>query len=151
MRLFDYTTFFSFILIVFFIPIFFSCAEGDVSKRIYDYQVERLLSGQSGIKVWYASVNSVQCEDSVLLRFELVSNRSNDSLNVTMLTRTKDNCIMVETNLGKADVSKQNDGMLFTDSLLFADGAHWIINSVTAELLNISQYGAEKTFESQAN
>lgn len=119
-----------------------SCSEEDLPAGIYHYQVERLLSGSSGSKIWNEVVNSPNCSDSVMLYVVSVS----DSLDFSRLTY-QNNCVAFDTTyLGRANASKADDRDLFTDSLRFQNGDFWIIKTITSELLkvengqNVTQY-----------
>ncbi len=117
---------------VIFLVLLISCSEETLPDGIYDYQVERLLSGESGVKTWTQIVNSNNCADSVLLTFELVANAADDSLDITMLSGCSPSN---STVLGRASASSPEGGILFTDSLIFASGEFWIIDQITSEQL----------------
>lgn len=57
-----------------------------------------------------------------------------DSLDVARLTY-QPGCLLFDTiRLGKANASGT---LLFTDSLLFESGSHWIIHSITSTSLSV--------------
>ncbi|MEP0986935.1 hypothetical protein [Ekhidna sp.] len=115
-----------------------SCSEEDLPIGLYDYQVERLLSGQSGSKTWMQIVNSTDCKDSVRLHIEFVPNQSGDSLNLSRISLLN-NCSSKDTTLiGRANASKANGRDLFTDSLNFRSGDFWIIKNVTSKKLTLT-------------
>ena len=111
----------------------FACREEFFPRDLYDYQIERLLSGGSA-KTWLQMINSVECSDSVRLHITLLSSSSDDSISIFNLL-PKSNCFGYDTAfVGNANAS---GNLLFTDSLLFADGDFWIVESVTSENLSI--------------
>ena len=124
------------ILLVIFGIFLLACTEEDLPAGIYDYQVERLLSAGSE-KTWDQVINSMECADSLKLHFELVTNTSNDSLDIFELTPTF-NCASYDTTLiGRADASKLVGGDLFTDSLVFSSGDFWIVVQVTSQFFGL--------------
>ena len=126
------------ILLVVFWFCLLACSEEKIPAGIYDYQVERLLSGGSE-KTWGKVISSMDCADSVKLHFELVTNSSNDSLDIYRLTPIS-NCTSFDSTLiGRADASSLKDSNLFTDSLVFASGDFWLINLITSEFLSIDE------------
>ncbi|WP_436517160.1 hypothetical protein [Ekhidna sp. To15] len=110
-----------------------ACSEEELPVGIYHYQVERLLSGEEGSKVWMKVVNSQNCSDSVQLIFELVENTSDDSLDISIISGCPS--MNTATIIGRASASKAEDRDLFTDSLIFASGNFWIINQITSQQL----------------
>lgn len=112
-----------------------SCSEEELPIGIYDYQVERLLSGETGLKTWSQVVNSTDCTDSVNITFELIANAANDSLDITMITGCANSSNT--TLLGRASASSPEGGILFTDSLIFDSGDFWIIDQITSEQLSL--------------
>jgi len=113
-----------------------SCNNDFIPPGFYDYQVERLLSGGTN-KLWDQEVNSTDCQDSVKLYFQLLENDSDDSVTVSRLTPLSD-CSAFDTILiGNADASSLEGAIGFTDSLIFASGDFWIINSVTSDRLTL--------------
>ncbi|SNT25244.1 hypothetical protein SAMN05421640_2963 [Ekhidna lutea] len=118
-------------VIVFFFVL--ACSEEDLPGGIYHYQVERLLSGESGTKVWSEVVNSSDCADSVKLYFELV----NDSIDISQINPGA-TCVFLDTiYLGRANASKFSESDLFTDSLIFSNGDFWIVKGITSKMLSI--------------
>ncbi|MEP1032823.1 hypothetical protein [Ekhidna sp.] len=120
-----------------------SCAEEQLPEGIYDYQVERLLSGQSGTKTWHQVTNTTNCVDSIKLVFDLIVSTSVDSLDVSMIS----GCSPSTTNLiGRANASKAMDRQLFSDSLIFADGTIWIVNQLTSKQLTLTADGQSVSY-----
>ncbi len=122
-----------FLLLLFSILV--SCSEEELPTGLYDYQVERLLSGTEGTKTWSQVVNSTNCADSIKLVFDLVANSSDDSLDVSISS----GCVgsLSTVLIGRASASSEDDQILFTDSLNFADGSYWIVEQVTSEQLRL--------------
>lgn len=123
------------IILIVFVSI--SCSEEDLPEGIYDYQIERLLSGQTGSKIWSQVSSNTNCADSIKLIFTLVADSSNDSLDISLERGCSGSS--TTTLIGRADASHITDGVLFTDSLLFTNGNYWIVDEITSEqlLLNI--------------
>jgi len=109
----------------------FACDTDFFPEGLYDYQVERLLSGE-GTKSWNQMLSSDNCQDSVKLVFTLISNSVDDSVLVQRLVANEACSEFDTTDLGNADASSFIDGLLFTDTLNFANGNHWIIEDITA-------------------
>ncbi|MEQ9467316.1 MAG: hypothetical protein RLN88_07880 [Ekhidna sp.] len=127
-----------------------SCAEADVSAKLYDYQVERLLSGQLGSKTWNQIVDSENCADSIKLFIELVnsSGDADDSLDISELTPIS-NCTSFDTvYLGRADASSFSGGDLFTDSLIFASGDFWIVSQITSTFFTTEESNIQSNYQS---
>lgn len=120
-------------LSIFLFLLIMSCSEEELPAGIYDYQVERLLSGTSGSKTWDQVVNSSNCSDSVRLHVVSVD----DSLDFSRLTYQTVCSIFDTTYLGRANASKAEDRDLFTDSLRFQNGDFWIVKTITSDLLTI--------------
>lgn len=134
------------ILTVFFFIFLISCSEEDLPAGLYDYQVERLLSGQSGSKNWAQVVNSDNCADSVILYVELVTISSTDSIDISNLIKSN-NCTALDTIfIGRANASKFTGRSLFSDSLNFSSGDYWIVDQITSELLIVGENGALKSY-----
>ncbi len=110
-----------------------SCSEEELPAGIYDYQVERLLSGSSESKSWNQLVNSSNCADSVILYVEAIG----DSLDFSRLTYQNTCGEFDTTYIGRANASSEDDRNLFTDSLRFANGDFWLIKTITSEILTI--------------
>ncbi|WP_370090448.1 hypothetical protein [Ekhidna sp.] len=124
-----------------------ACSEEELPAGIYDYQVERLLSAGSE-KTWSEVVNSTNCVDSVKLHFEMVSNATNDSLDVFELIPIS-NCTSFDTTLiGRADASRLVGSDLFTDSLIFSTGSFWIVRGVTSQFMTVEVNGDLLSFKS---
>lgn len=122
---------------------FLGCSEEELPSGLLDYQVERLLSGQSGTKVWSQIISSTNCSDSTKLLFVSIT----DSLDVSELNHNPE-CTLYDTlYLGRASASKASGSELFTDSLIFSSNTHWIISQVTSENLSLNdQNGSELSF-----
>ena len=130
----------------------FSCSD-DFQRRYYDYQVERLLtSGDSAI--WTPTsilLNGNQllgtCQDSVLFMIEL---NSNDSL---QLTRLRPTCLgdFLYTASGSEKGKASQDAQIFTDSILFANGNYWLVNSVFSRSFEIQSGDTIMSFAYQPN
>ena len=117
------------------IALFASCTDEFIPTGLYDYQVSRLLSGDSA-KLW--TVNSFlssgtaisleDCEDSLFILFEHVD----DSLLVSSLSR---DCLTASefdtTEIGMSLPS--SNGIIFSDSLLFSTGNHWIVEDLSSQ------------------
>lgn len=114
----------------------FSCSEENLPIGIYDYQVERLLSGQTGTQTWSQTGNFADCADSVKLMFILVENSVGDSLDISIIKgcSASSNAILI----GRANASSAEDRNIFTDSLIFASGDFWIVNQITSQQFNFS-------------
>lgn len=121
-----------------------SCSDESVPAGIYDYQVERLLSGESGIKTWSLQNSAINCSDSVKLIFELVANTTDDSLDISIIN----GCSQTNTAtlIGRASASSPSDRIIFTDSLIFASGSYWIVNQITSVQLNLSIDGNQSAY-----
>ena len=97
-----------------------SCEEDGFPVDLYDYQVERLLHGGTE-KMWHTD------EEGVMgyLLFESLD----DSVNVMSITMDFSDTL----SLGLMRTSVK--ALLFSDSLLFADGNFWLIEEVSAHSL----------------
>lgn len=115
--------------------IFISCTNEFFPEKLYDYQVERLLSG-GGSKEWSQVVNSEACQDSVRLLIELVSSAVDDSVSISQIVNGI-SCNPDTTFIGNADASSFPDAIIFTDSLNFANGNTWIIGKITSSQLQV--------------
>lgn len=122
------------VLVIFLLIGLMSCSDESVPAGIYDYQVERLLSGESGIKTWSLQNNAANCTDSVKLLFELVTNTTNDSLDISIINGCSP---ATATLIGRASASSPSDRIIFTDSLVFASGSYWIVNQITSDQLSL--------------
>ena len=114
-----------------------SCTNEFFPEGLYDYQVERLLSNGDS-KIWNQQVNSNECQDSVRLLVQLVSANTDDSVSISEILRGT-TCTPDTTLIGNADASSFLDGLLFTDSLNFADGSTWMVNDISAKSLTITR------------
>ncbi|MBC6401703.1 MAG: hypothetical protein GDA51_07835 [Ekhidna sp.] len=123
----------------------FACDRDFFPKDLYDYQVERLLSG-GDTKVWNQIIASENCQDSVKLVFSLLSGSPNDSVSVSRLLSNAACDGFDTTRLGNADASSFEDALTFTDSLNFSTGDFWIIQSITSTELSIIQSGQSVFF-----
>lgn len=125
---------------ILFIFLLLSCTEDDFPTGIYGYQVERLLSGGDE-KVWLQVVNSPNCEDS--LRLFITPLEATDSITVHRLSPSAD-CAGFDTLQSiNANASFLSGGVLFTDSLLFADDSFWIIEAITSTQFRARVSGRE--------
>ena len=97
-----------------------SCEEDGFPTDLYDYQVERLLHGGTE-KMWHTD------EEGVMgyLLFESLD----DSVNVMGITMDFSDTL----SLGMMRASVKV--LLFSDSLLFADGNFWLIEEFSAHSL----------------
>ena len=97
-----------------------SCEEDGFPTDLYDYQVERLLHGGTE-KMWHTD------EEGVMgyLLFESLD----DSVNVMGITIDFSDTL----SLGMMRASVKS--LLFSDSLLFAEGNFWLIEEVSAHSL----------------
>lgn len=119
--------------LLFIAVILFACEQDFFPIGLYDYQVERLLSGGAD-KVWMQQVNSTDCSDSTRLYIELVTG-TDDSVRISTLNPMMD-CSGFDTVLiGNANASQIEGGLLFTDSLNFADGSFWLVDHITSTQL----------------
>ena len=125
-----------------------SCSEDD-STGILDNQVERLLSGQTGTKTWDQVINTTNCSDSLKFTFELITNSSGDSLDITQTVYQSD-CSTQDSFLGRASASAAASER-FTDSLVFATGDYWIITEITSQRLQIQIDDQSVRFSSGEN
>lgn len=119
-----------------------SCAEDPFPRGLYDYQVERLLSGGES-KTWLlVSMNDngtitqpTICTDSLRLQVSVINT---DSIQVQLLTPLADCNGFSSKNLGNANASGD---LVFTDSIIFKSGAIWIVNDITSKNLIYSTEG----------
>ena len=97
-----------------------SCEEDGFPTDLYDYQVERLLHGGTE-KMWHTD------EEGVMgyLLFESLD----DSVNIMGITMDFSDTL----SLGMMRASVKS--LLFSDSLLFAEGNFWLIEEVSAHSL----------------
>ncbi len=126
-----------------------SCGDEDISGKIQDHQVERLLSGQTGTKMWDRIINSTDCSDSLKLTFTLVENSAGDSLDLT-LTAYESDC-STQDFLTRANASVAEDNERFTDSLIFSNGDFWIISEITSQRLLVEIENQPVRFSSVDN
>ncbi len=133
-----------FIIVVFLT----SCGTDEFPNGIYDYQVERLLSGGTS-KSWTlissrsntGVLTPELCSDSVTLIFIDVA----DSLSVVEQQKSLD-CELLADTLAANTTSYIRQ--LFTDSLVFSNKV-WIINEVTSKTLRLTrESGLQQTFTS---
>lgn len=129
-------------LLVVLVAILAACVEDEFPRGLYDYQVERLLSGESE-KIWSVvsetedGVTTVptSCSDSLRLYIVPVGT---DSINISWLFPSI-TCGSFDTlRLGNSNATSEDDSQLFTDSLQFADGNYWLIQSVTSQTSSIT-------------
>lgn len=116
----------------------FACSE-DFQQPLYDYQVERLLSGGDRI-TWTPTsklLNGEQllnsCPDSVLFMFEL---NSDDSLS---FSRLRPVCTQISTydTLEAVKGNASVDSQIFTDSIRFSTGDFFLIRSVFSQSMEL--------------
>lgn len=113
-----------------------SCTNEFFPEKLYDYQVERLLSGGDN-KVWDLVIDSQNCQDSVRLFVELLSSSTDDSVVISEIIRG--GLCNPDTSLtGHADASSFEDAIFFTDTLNFDNGEFWIIERITNQTLILS-------------
>ena len=124
-------------LLILFVWLVMSCTNEFFPEGLYDYQVERLLSNGDS-KIWNQQVNSNECQDSVRLLVQLVSANTDDSVSISEILGGIA-CTPDTTLIGNADASSFLDGLLFTDSLNFADGSTWMVNDISAKSLTITR------------
>ncbi|MEP5612916.1 MAG: hypothetical protein ABJP45_11730 [Cyclobacteriaceae bacterium] len=126
-------------LALFFSITFSACKEDAVPQGLYNYQVERLLSGDTA-KTWVlvssviegSTTTPVVCTDSLRL---LITAVATDSINVATLTPQM-NCTAFDTlDLGDANASGD---LVFTDSIVFDSGEIWIVTEITSQNLSLS-------------
>lgn len=78
-------------------------------------------------------MNVSNCADSVKLNFTLVANTLGDSVDVSRITGC---AATADTSLiGRANAS--NAGVIFTDSLIFANGNFWIVDQISSQRLSL--------------
>lgn len=115
-----------------------ACSD-DFQQQLYDYQVERLLTGGNQA-TW--SPTSIQlngdqllnnCADSVLFMFEL---NSDDSLEFRRLRPNCPGSTLYDT-LGILKGNASVDEQIFTDSIRFSSGHFFLINSVFSQSLEL--------------
>ena len=115
-----------------------ACVEDEFPTGLYHYQIERLLATDTN-KTWLlaesvvngASVRPSVCQDSVRLLFI----NDSDSVNVSILSYNATCSAFDTTRLGNANASGD---LVFTDSLNFADGREWIVESILPNRLTIN-------------
>ena len=127
------------------------CSDDNFPQGLYDYQVERLLSAGEN-KTWLlVSSNEggvasfpTTCADSTRLFVTLIDQ---DSISISRLLPNP-SCSAFDTlKLGNANASGD---LLFTDSLRFATGRFWTIQSVTASEIEVFTTSLKlETFHSQ--
>ena len=90
--------------------LFIGCQQDFFPAGLYDYQVERLLSGGES-KVWSEQVGSMNCADSTKLYITLLENSSGDSVSLSILTPRSDCSGFDTTLIGNANASSPSDGI----------------------------------------
>tara|TARA_B110000046_G_scaffold24651_1_gene23805 strand:+ start:631 stop:1062 length:432 start_codon:yes stop_codon:yes gene_type:complete len=115
--------FFHKLMWMFALGIVLSCEEDGFPMDLYDYQVERLLHGGAE-KMWQTD------EEGVMgyLLFESLD----DSVNVMGITIDFSDTLSL--GMMKASVK----ALLFSDTLLFADGNFWQIEEVSAHAMKFT-------------
>lgn len=118
-----------------------SCSNEFFPQGLYDYQVERLLSGGDS-KEWFFTSDDLACQDSVRLLFQLEAFAEDDSLIVSEIFKGQ-SCSPDTMAVGKCDASSFTDVLLFTDTLNFDSGEQWIISEVSSDFLTFRQLPSE--------
>lgn len=115
-----------------------ACEETFTPSGIYAYQVENLLA-DFGSKQWTDLTSEPKCDSlHILLDFTFTS--EGDSLVVSEFLPTCEMTLYDTILVGTAYASR-ND-LIFTDSLKFDDGTHWIINKIRSNELIIDKSGS---------
>lgn len=114
-----------------------ACDTDFFPEGLYHYQVERLLSAGDSA-VWEVAPIEGCEEASARYAFTLLMDNTEDSLTVYSLQPTSDCSGYDIIFLGNADASSLEGGLVFTDSLLFSDGTYWILHSLTASQLSLT-------------
>ncbi|MDC1516402.1 hypothetical protein N8385_01645 [Cyclobacteriaceae bacterium] len=104
--------------------IILSCEEDGFPAGLYDYQVERLLHGDVE-KMW-------QTDEGGVMAY-LLFKSFNDSVNVMGITMDFSDTLSL--GMMKASVKR----LLFSDSLLFADGNFWLIEEISAHSMLLKE------------
>ncbi|MEM9895375.1 MAG: hypothetical protein AAF789_03320 [Bacteroidota bacterium] len=124
-----------FLLFILLLSVSSACEEEFFPNLIFDYQVERLLAGDS-TKYWDLVNVSGNCADSMQLQFVA----ADDSVDVFEIFNTMD-CDWADTvELGRANASNGINGLDFSDSLIFKAGSEefvWIVTGITSRKLSI--------------
>jgi len=115
-----------------------ACKEDEVPQGLYNYQVERLLSGGTA-KTWVlvstntdgSTATPELCTDSLRL---LITSVATDSINITTLT-PRLNCATFDS-LDLGDANATGD-LVFTDSINFESGEVWVILNLSSLDLTI--------------
>ena len=113
-----------------------TCRENYFPSGIYDYQIERLLTG-GNCKVWLVeSENGLalpldNCTDSIFLVMSSIS----DSIDISKVSKQAD-CSVTNTYLGRANASSYIL-LQYTDSLIFSNGMIWKTHKVTSQTLSL--------------
>ncbi len=135
---------------VFLAILLFGCQDDQFQQGLYNYQVERLLSGGDS-KTWtLVSTNNdgvvsnpALCSDTLRL---LISTAATDSIHVARLTPEIDCIAFVSEDLGKANAS---GNLAFTDSIIFDSGEVWIITEITSENLSFTTRLQSESWQSK--
>ncbi|MBV6644104.1 MAG: hypothetical protein KI790_01565 [Cyclobacteriaceae bacterium] len=110
------------------------CSSDEFPSGLYHYQIERLLSAGDS-STWRLSRLSIDgigqslegCSDTTSLLIVLVT----DSVDISSLTPLCNGTANYDTlYIGRANAS--TDGLLFTDSLNFANGTVWFPTDITS-------------------
>ncbi|CAN0032048.1 unnamed protein product [Chrysoparadoxa australica] len=131
--------------LVIIIPVLLSCQEDNLPLGFYDYQVVRLLGGDSS-KTWFRTqyVENGQvapistCADSIYMHFLLTENHPKDSVDAFEII-PKSDCSTADTLLLGRFAAASVDN-IFTDQLLFAEGPIdlIVVEDITSQFLKLS-------------
>lgn len=118
-----------------------ACEDEFFPDALYDYQVERLLSGGEA-KTWSKQTMGATCADSTKL-YITVSEDDSDSITVYQLPV----CDSDDTlKYGNASTSVATDGVSFTDTLWFASEDFWLIESITSTKVEVLRDNVKETY-----
>ncbi|GAB4248839.1 MAG: hypothetical protein Tsb0034_28230 [Ekhidna sp.] len=93
-------------------------------------------------------IDSENCQDSTRLFIALIEDSSDDSLELSWLI-PKATCAGFDTAfIGKANASVRPNGLLFADSLNFSDGDFWMVESITAQSLELFEDDEKRSYRS---
>ena len=147
------------LVVLAFLPLLFSCQEQDIPLGFYDYQIVRLLAGDSA-KTWFRTqyIEDGQerpidtCADSIYTAFVLHETYDDDSVYVYEII-PKPDCSASDTVLLGLMAASSTDN-IFTDSLNFKDGPvdFMLLEHITSQFLklNYQREGASVSTSYQA-